>query len=37
VREGFECGIVIKDFDAFELGDVIEAYKVVAVKRLLKI
>ncbi len=37
VREGFECGIVVKDFDAYELGDVIEAYKVVAVKRLLKI
>jgi translation initiation factor IF-2 len=37
VREGFECGIVIKDFDKHELGDVIEAFKVVAVKRLLKI
>ena len=37
VRESFECGIVLKDFDAFELGDVIEAYKIVAVKRLLKI
>ncbi|HVS20029.1 MAG TPA: translation initiation factor IF-2, partial [Planctomycetota bacterium] len=37
VRESFECGIVLKDFDAYELGDVIEAYKIVAVKRLLKI
>lgn len=37
VREAFECGIVVKDFDAFEVGDVIEAYKIVAVKRLLKI
>jgi translation initiation factor IF-2 len=37
VRESFECGIVLKDFDAYELGDVIEAYRVVAVKRLLKI
>jgi translation initiation factor IF-2 len=37
VREGFECGIVLKNFDDFELGDVIEAYKIVAVKRLLKI
>jgi translation initiation factor IF-2 len=37
VREGFECGITVKDFDGYELGDVIEAFKVVAVKRLLKI
>jgi translation initiation factor IF-2 len=37
VREAFECGIVVKDFDAYEVGDVIEAFKVVAVKRLLKI
>ncbi len=33
VREGFDCGITVRDFDAFELGDVIEGYKVVAVKR----
>jgi translation initiation factor IF-2 len=37
VREGFECGVLIKDFDAFEVGDVIETFKMVAVKRLLKI
>jgi translation initiation factor IF-2 len=33
VREGFDCGITVRDFDAYELGDVIEGYKVVAVKR----
>jgi translation initiation factor IF-2 len=37
VREGFECGVLIKDFDAFAEGDVIETFKMVAVKRLLKI
>ena len=37
VREGFECGVLIKNFDAFEPGDIIETYKMVAVKRLLKI
>ena len=37
VREGFECGITVKDFDAFQEGDVIETYKLVEVKRLLKI
>ncbi|MCC7011518.1 MAG: translation initiation factor IF-2 [Planctomycetes bacterium] len=35
VREGFDCGVTLKDFDAYELGDVIEGYKVVAVKRTL--
>ena len=33
VREGFECGIVIKDFDAIAEGDVIETFKLVEVKR----
>ncbi len=37
VREGFECGIVLRDFDGYKEGDVIEAFKMVAVKRLLKI
>jgi translation initiation factor IF-2 len=37
VREGFDCGITVKDFDGFEVGDVVEAYRIVAVKRLLKI
>ncbi|MBM3987418.1 MAG: translation initiation factor IF-2 [Planctomycetes bacterium] len=33
VRDGFDCGVTIKDFDLFELGDVIEGFKVVPVKR----
>ncbi|MCK6447016.1 MAG: translation initiation factor IF-2 [Planctomycetes bacterium] len=37
VREGFDCGVTLKDFEDFEIGDVLEAFKVVAVKRLLKI
>jgi translation initiation factor IF-2 len=37
VREGFECGVLIRNFDAFEEGDVIETFKMVATKRLLKI
>jgi translation initiation factor IF-2 len=37
VREGFDCGVTLKDFDQFEPGDVVEGYKQVAVKRLLKI
>jgi len=35
VREGFDCGVTLRDYDAFEIGDVLEGYKVVAVKRLL--
>jgi translation initiation factor IF-2 len=35
VREGFECGIVLKDFQNVQEGDVIEAYKVVETKRTL--
>jgi translation initiation factor IF-2 len=35
VREGFECGITLKDFDDVREGDVIEAFKVVEVKRTL--
>jgi translation initiation factor IF-2 len=33
VREGFDCGITVRDFDAYEIGDIVEGYKVVAVKR----
>jgi translation initiation factor IF-2 len=33
VREGFDCGVTLKDFDLYELGDVLEAYKIVPVKR----
>ena len=35
VREGFECGITLKDYDDIREGDVIEAFKVVEVKRTL--
>ncbi len=35
VKEGFECGMTVRDFDAFEVGDVIEAYTVEAKKRTL--
>ncbi len=37
VREGFDCGVTLKDFDAFEEGDVLEAFRMVSSKRLLKI
>jgi len=33
VREGFECGVVLKGFNDIEEGDVIEAYKINEVKR----
>jgi len=35
VREGFECGIVIANFNDVKIGDVIEAYHVEAVARTL--
>jgi translation initiation factor IF-2 len=35
VREGFECGITLKDYDDVREGDVIEAFKVVEIKRTL--
>jgi translation initiation factor IF-2 len=33
VREGFECGIKIANFDDIKVGDVIEAYRVEQVQR----
>ncbi|MDA1267182.1 MAG: translation initiation factor IF-2, partial [Planctomycetota bacterium] len=33
VREGFECGIVIKDYRDIEEGDIIEAFKLKEIKR----
>jgi translation initiation factor IF-2 len=36
VREGFECGIVLKDYRDIREGDIIEAYKMVEVKRTLE-
>ena len=35
VKEGFECGILLKDYNDFKEGDVIEAYKIVEIKRTL--
>ena len=33
VREGFDCGVVVRDFQDVQPGDVLEAYRVVKVKR----
>ena len=33
VREGFECGLTVRDFPEPQLGDVLEAYRTVKVKR----
>ena len=35
VREGFECGILIKDYDDVRENDVIETFKIVEIKRTL--
>jgi translation initiation factor IF-2 len=35
VNEGFECGIMMDNFNAFEENDVIEAFKITEVKRTL--
>ena len=37
IREGFECGMLIKDFNGVEVGDTFETFKLVEVKRLLEI
>jgi translation initiation factor IF-2 len=36
VSKGYDCGIQIKDYNQIEVGDVIEAYQEVAVKKKLK-
>lgn len=33
VKSGFECGLTIKNFDAIQQGDIIEAYEIVEVKQ----
>ena len=33
VREGYECGLVFKDFGDFEVEDTVEAYTMVEVPR----
>ena len=35
VREGFECGIGIANFNAIKIGDLIECYRVESVARTL--
>jgi translation initiation factor IF-2 len=35
VREGFECGIKIANFDDLKVDDVIEAYRVDVIRRTL--
>jgi translation initiation factor IF-2 len=37
VREGFECGIVIKGFSEIEEGDILETYRLVETKRQLEL
>ena len=36
VREGFECGIVLRNYNDIREGDIIEAFKVIETKRTLK-
>ncbi len=33
VKKGFDCGLVIQDWDEFEEGDIVEAYTMVEVER----
>ena len=33
VKAGYDCGLVFEDFDAMNVGDQIEAYKMVEVPR----
>ncbi|PIE24141.1 MAG: translation initiation factor IF-2 [Planctomycetota bacterium] len=35
VREGFECGILLENYDDIKVGDIVEAYEVIEVKRYL--
>ncbi len=35
VREGFECGLTVRDLQTIEVGDVIECFRIIKVKRLL--
>ena len=35
VREGFDCGVVVKEFPDIQIGDVLEAYRTVKKKRTL--
>ena len=35
VREGFECGLVLRDYRDIRIGDIVETYKTVETKRTL--
>jgi translation initiation factor IF-2 len=35
VREGFECGILLENYDDIKQGDIIEAYEIIEIKRYL--
>jgi translation initiation factor IF-2 len=35
VREGFECGLTLRDYQEVDVGDVLEAYRIIKVKRTL--
>jgi translation initiation factor IF-2 len=36
VEQGFECGIALENFNDVKVGDIIEAYKIVEMKRKLE-
>ena len=36
VKNGFECGITIKNFNDIKEGDVIEGYEIIEIKQTLK-
>jgi len=36
VEQGFECGIALENFNDVKVGDIIEAYKMVEMKRKLE-
>jgi translation initiation factor IF-2 len=35
VRAGFDCGIVLKDYQDVQVGDIVEVFKIIKVKRTL--
>ena len=37
VREGFECGLTIKNYDNIEVGDIIETYEHIETARKLEL
>ncbi|MFT5079640.1 MAG: translation initiation factor IF-2, partial [Planctomycetota bacterium] len=37
VREGFECGLTVKNYDNIEVGDIIETFKHIETARKLEL